>query len=64
MRSASAERLFEFGRHGEGCLYSQRGQGVAQQLSDAPVEVSAEDVGADPFCVLDPVALTHVVGNG
>ena len=26
------------------------------------VEVGAEDVGADPLCVLDPVALTHVDG--
>ena len=29
----------------------------------SPVEVGAEDLGADPLCVLDPVALTHIDGQ-
>ena len=29
----------------------------------SPVEVGAEDLGADPLCVLDPVALTHIDGR-
>ena len=39
---------------------------LAAQLLGAmssPVEVGAEDLGADPLCVLDPVALTHIDGQ-
>jgi hypothetical protein len=56
--------LLEFGGDGEGSLDGQRGQGVEQQLPDAPVKVGARDAGADPFGVGDAVTLADVAGEG